>query len=191
MPRLTRSTADKVLPWCNSRGLAAVHSLMHMCWNPSPAGVPLAGNIHAHAHRRAHTRTRPHTRAHALGTLPNPRAHCRHAPASTTSNARCHCHCRCACVAPFSAAPLLLQVRCIPGNQRHDWTPGTTHVVMHGPRRNQKSLAMMAAGGWLVGPGWVEASVAAGRMVPEVRGGLVPGGGAGALPALFPPSTWL
>jgi hypothetical protein len=62
------------------------------------------------------------------------------------------------------------QVKCITGNQQHDWRPEVTHVVSHTPRRNQKCLAAMAEGGWLVGTSWVEASQEAGRLLAEVRG---------------------
>jgi hypothetical protein len=60
------------------------------------------------------------------------------------------------------------QVKFVTGNERHDWTPAVTHVVSAAPRRNQKCLAVMAGGGWLVAPAWVEASVAARRLVAEV-----------------------
>lgn len=70
------------------------------------------------------------------------------------------------CVVTFHPAPIK-QVKCITGNQRHDWAPEVTHVVSQAPRRNQKCLAAMAAGAWLVGPGWVDACAAAGALVPE------------------------
>ena len=69
------------------------------------------------------------------------------------------------------------------GNQNHDWSPGVTHVVAaHMPRRNQKCLAALASGAWLVAPTWVDACVAEGRLVPEVRvgTGCVCWGGEGA-----------
>ena len=52
----------------------------------------------------------------------------------------------------------------------HSWQPGLTHVVAPELRRNQKCLAALASGAWLLGPSFVEASREAGHLVPEVSG---------------------
>ena len=39
-------------------------------------------------------------------------------------------------ISPFPS-PVCAQVKCVTGNQRHDWSADVTHVVSHAPRRNQ------------------------------------------------------
>ena len=56
--------------------------------------------------------------------------------------------------------------------------PGCTHMIVATLKRGEKLLAALAAGCWLLRPGWVEASDAAGTWVAEEAWELFePGGG--------------
>lgn len=56
-------------------------------------------------------------------------------------------------------------VRCISGV--HSWRSDFTHVVAPSVRRNQKCLAALASGSWIVGPSFVEDSYKAKELVEE------------------------
>lgn len=59
-----------------------------------------------------------------------------------------------------------LEVKCTAGS--HTWQAGVTHIVAPEVKRNQKCLAALAEGAWLVGPSFLEASAEAGHLVNEV-----------------------
>lgn len=50
----------------------------------------------------------------------------------------------------------------------HSWNPKFTHVITHSLRRNQKCLSALACGAWIVHPSFLKASLALGRLAPEV-----------------------
>lgn len=60
-----------------------------------------------------------------------------------------------------------LGVACVAGIADHNFRPDVTHVVSSAPKRNQKCLAALASGGWLLSPAWVHACAKAGALVPE------------------------
>ena len=67
------------------------------------------------------------------------------------------------------------------GRFLRQWQPDVTHVIVRtGPRleagRTLKFLQGVAARKWLVAPAWVQDSLSARRLLPEVSGG---GGGSG------------
>jgi hypothetical protein len=69
------------------------------------------------------------------------------------------------------------------------WRRGTTHLVEPRLRRTAKTLAAMASGAWVLGTGYVDACVKAGRLVPEEAHELLgagSGGGGGNGPAIAP-----
>ncbi|GAB4815121.1 hypothetical protein N2152v2_002167 [Parachlorella kessleri] len=65
----------------------------------------------------------------------------------------------------LSAVLEALKVKCVLGKRSHNWNPSVTHVVAPGLKRNQKCMAGLAAGLWLVGREYVAACSAAGDMV--------------------------
>ena len=55
----------------------------------------------------------------------------------------------------------------VEGKHGDQWQPGTSHLVARGPARNNKQVAAMAEGVWLVGPGYVDACLAAGGVMVD------------------------
>jgi len=49
----------------------------------------------------------------------------------------------------------------------HRFAPGATHLVTDAPRRTEKLLCCAAAGAWVLRPGFLDASAAAGRWARE------------------------
>jgi hypothetical protein len=53
----------------------------------------------------------------------------------------------------------------LPGDLNHDWKPEFTHVIAPELKRNQKCLAALASGAWIVSPAFAAACQAAGKVV--------------------------
>lgn len=51
------------------------------------------------------------------------------------------------------------------GDFKHDWQPEFTHIIAPSLKRNQKCLAALASGAWIVGPDFATACQKAGKLV--------------------------
>jgi hypothetical protein len=92
-----------------------------------------------------------------------------------------------------AASKLLRRLRLRFSAATGSWQPGTTHLLCAALSRNDKTLCTMAAGGWVLGSGWLEASTAAGAVVPEqdhelcdCASGLISSGACGLAAAPLP-----